>query len=231
MGNEILTKIGDKAEWCPAPKQDQVQADWNVTDSTSQAFIKNKPFGDVPGVQVFSSYSPSNIGNDDEGNQVFTFTDNKSCEIAGRLTNIMIGGKIYENIPTTTTQINSSAWTVTFDTTGLPFIVSLGSSNNEGTNVVVTSLDGSYISYITIKDMSQKEKVKLSSEYINTSELGRIFPMCSNMSYVKDKMHLVYQDSNDTFLPTFDVYLKSNSNKIFRLNVDDSGTISAIEVT
>ena len=231
MDNEILTKIGEKAEWSPAPKQDQVQADWNVTDSTSQAFIKNKPFGDVAGVQVFSSYSPSNTGNDDNGNQVFTFTDSKYCQIIGPLTNILIGGKTYENIPTNTTQDSSSTWTVTFDTTGLPFTVALSSSHNQGTNVVVTSLDGSYISYITIKDMGRTEKVKLNPEYINTKELGRIFPTCSGMSDVEDKMHLVYQYSNKTFRPTFDVYLKSSSNKIFRLNVDDSGTISAIEVT
>lgn len=231
MGNEILTKIGEKAEWSPAPKQDQVQADWNVTDSTSQAFIKNKPFGDVPGVQVFSSYSPSNTGNDDDGNQVFTFTSDNNCEIIGRLTNITIGGKTYENIPTNTTQDSSSAWTITFDTTGLPFTVALNSSYNEGTSVVVTSLDGSYIRYIIIKDMGQKEKVKLSSEYLNMEELARIFPACSSMSRVEDKTHLVYQYSNKTFIPTFDVYLKSSSNKIFRLNVDDSGAISAIEVT
>ena len=32
------------------------QADWNVTDSNDPAFIKNKPFGEVLGVEIFNQF-------------------------------------------------------------------------------------------------------------------------------------------------------------------------------
>ena len=142
------------------------QADWNVTDSNDPAFIKNKPFGDVPGVEVFRAYSPT-VGTNDDGNQVFTFTSSSMCEMdSSPLTSIRIGQKTYENIPTTTTWNGSTMWTVTFDTTGLPFTVVLNSGYSGGTTVVVTSLDGSYISQISIKNMALKETVKIDKKYL-----------------------------------------------------------------
>lgn len=142
------------------------QADWNVTDSTDPAFIKNKPFGDVPGVEVFRAYSPT-VGTNDDGNQVFTFTSSSVCEMdSSPLTSIRIGQKTYENIPTTTTWNSSTTWTVTFDTTGLPFTVVLNSGHSGGTTVVVTSLDGSYISQISIKNMKLNREVKIDKKYL-----------------------------------------------------------------
>ena len=219
-----------------APGAGGSQADWNVTDSADPAFIKNKPFGDVAGVQVFSSYSSSSPGTDEEGNQVFTFTDRDKCEITGRLASIKIGQKTYENIPATTSWDSGSTWTVTFDTTGLPFTVVLNSGNSGGTTVTVTSLDGSYISRIVIKDMGRTEKIKLKTEYIDTSitpsGLGYIFPTCGNLQTAKDKTHLNYDNYQKKFVPSFDMYLSSSSSsgKIFKINVDDSGNLTATEV-
>ena len=142
------------------------QADWNVTDSADPAFIKNKPFGVVPGVEVFSG-TPSNVGTDEDGNQVFTFVSSSICEMdSSPLTSIGIGQKTYENIPTTTTWNGSTRWTVTFDTTGLPFTMVLNSGHSGGTTVVVTSLDGSYIGYISIKNMKLNREVKIDKKYL-----------------------------------------------------------------
>lgn len=212
------------------------QADWNATDNNDPAFIKNKPFGDVPGVKVFSKFSADTTETNDDGNEVFTFTDGDKCEITGGLASIKIGQKTYENIPATTSWDSGSTWTVTFDTTGLPFTMVLNSGNSGGTTVVVTSLDGSYISSIVIKDMGRTEKIKLKTEYIDTSitpsGLGYIFPTCGSLQTVKDKTHLNYDNYQKKFVPSFDMYLSSSSSgKIFKINVDDSGTISATEIT
>lgn len=142
------------------------QADWNVTDSADPAFIKNKPFGVVPGVEVFSG-TPSDVGTDEDGNQVFTYVSSSICEMdSSPLTSIGIGQKTYENIPTTTTWNGSTRWTVTFDTTGLPFTMVLNSGYSGGTTVVVTSLDGSYIGYISIKNMKLNREVKIDKKYL-----------------------------------------------------------------
>lgn len=45
-------------QWEAAPTLTQVQADWNVTDDTSAAFIKNKPT--IPAAQVQSNWAQTN---------------------------------------------------------------------------------------------------------------------------------------------------------------------------
>lgn len=148
------------------------QADWNVTDSADPAFIKNKPFGDVAGVTVFSEYVPSSTGTDDSGNSTFTFTSDNVVEMTTPiLVDILLqiegnGAKTYSNIPGGVHWDNSEHWTATFDTTGLPFTAVLYSGYSGGTTVVVTSLDGSYINGINIKDMERSSVVKINKKYI-----------------------------------------------------------------
>ena len=148
------------------------QPDWNVTDSADPAFIKNKPFGDVPGVIVFSEYTPSSTGTDDSGNSTFTFTSDNVVEMTTPiLVDILLqiegnGAKTYSNIPGGVHWDNSEHWTATFDTTGLPFTAVLYSGYSGGTTVVVTSLDGSHINGINIKDMERSSAVKIDKKYI-----------------------------------------------------------------
>lgn len=212
------------------------QADWNVMDSADPAFIKNKPFGEVLGVEIFNQFFSSSPGTDENGNQVFTFTSGDSLTI-GLLSNIEINQKVYENIKANTEWNGSTTWIITFDTTGLPFTVVVNSGYETGTTVTVTSLDGSYISGIIIFDMTRTSQVKLKAKYIDTSTgangLGTIFPFCGEggTHRATDKMHLVYDATNAKFNITYDTYLKSSdSDKIFKITVNDAGTISATEV-
>ena len=216
------------------PTTPSAQADWNVTDSADPAFIKNKPFGDVPGVKVFDSGSLTSVETNADGNQVFTFTGTVGEINSGDRVNIQIGIKTYENITATQTYTSSSSWEYTFDTAGLPFTVKIEGGYGMSSTVKVTVLDGDYISFIVITDMSRNSQVKLSAKYINT-ELGSdglatLFPRCDISESTGDKMHLVYDDNNNVYKPTYDVYLKSSGNKIFKLVVDDSGAITATEV-
>lgn len=141
------------------------QADWNVTDSNDPAFIKNKPFGNVPGVEVFSGYSPR-IETDDDGNQVFTFTGAVGQIDSGNLVNIQFDTGTYENITADQTYTSSTSWEYTFDTAGLPFTVKIEGSYEMSSTVKVTTLDGSYISYIKIVDMSRNSEVKIDKKYL-----------------------------------------------------------------
>lgn len=52
MGNEILTKIGEKAEW--GEYQGMAQSDWNQNNESAPDYIKNRPFGTkvVPGMTI-----------------------------------------------------------------------------------------------------------------------------------------------------------------------------------
>ena len=218
-----------------APGAGGSQADWNVTDSADPAFIKNKPFGDVPGVEVFSKFSADTTETNDDGNEVFTFTSSSIIDANITLVNIKIGNKTYENIAAIMSYTSGTTWEYTFNTTGLPFTVKAESGYGTNSTVKVTSLDGSYINSITITDMKRNSQVKLSAKYINTTNqhngLGSIFPICSGAPH--DKVHLVYDSSKDVYKPTYDVYLKSSSNgssKIFKLTVDDSGSLTATEV-
>ena len=223
-----------------APGAGGSQADWNVTDSSDPAFIKNKPFGDVPGVAVFSE-GVSRTETNDDGNLVSTFTKSSTenrieeghlCDITLFSTSYGIK-RTYSNIRASNDWISSTSWKVTFDTTGLPFTVVLESGYGMNTTVTVTDFDGHDCSYIIIVDKSLIEKAKLSAEYIDTSNnptgLGYIFPTLFGLSGMQDKMHLVYREDR-TFQGTFDTYLKSSGGKIFKLVVDDSGAITATQV-
>lgn len=218
------------------PTTPSAQSDWNVTDSADPAFIKNKPFGDVPGVKVFDGGNRTSVETNADGYQVFTFTGTVDMINSGDLVNIQIDTKTYENITATQTYTSSSSWEYTFDTAGLPFTVKIEGGYGMSSTVKVTILDGSYINFVVITDMSRNSQVKLSAEYINTSHntggLGLIFPTCgvNFLSGTQDKMHLVYNDSTTQFDTTYDTYLKSSGGKIFKLVVDDSGNLSATEV-
>lgn len=218
-----------------APGAGGSQADWNVTDITDPAFIKNKPFGDVPGVNVFSSYSPSKVETNSEGHKVFTFTSSNYMTIKGPVI-FTIGSQKYENIAVTKSDLSYVVTKYMFDTTGLPVIVEATADSSANESVVTVTLlnDGDYASYIIITDMGSNNTIPLSSKYIDTSitpsGLGYIFPTCSSLQIVKDKEHLIFQASTNTYIPSFDMYLTSNTGKIFQINVDDSGNLSAIQV-
>lgn len=49
-------------------------------------------------------------------------------------------------------------------------------------------------------------------------------------SNAQNCMHLNYTRNGETYEPSFDTYLQSSSGKIFKIVVDDSGSLSATQV-
>lgn len=186
----------------------------------------------------FVEYGSTSTTQDTDGRYVFTFTRDDVCDIVGPV-NIEIDGTTYENI-TFDAFIHGHGTNYTFDTDGLPFTLYVENyyESEYPSTITVTYIDSRF-SYFRIIDMGAFKTCLLSREYLDVSTdsirgLGYIFPVCDRLSYTLDKMHLVYNSTKGMFEPTYDMYLKSStsgSSKKFKITVDDSGTISATEVT
>ena len=204
------------------------QADWNVTDSADPAFIKNKPFGMEKGKLVGNWYYTEPTQNS-QGQYVYTFTttedDWKLTSIDGTVKiDIIIDGVTYENV-LGNASIYSGGESYNFITDGLPFNLTISRLNGSDPDTLTFTYNKSDFIELTIIDKNRTWLKTLDTKYLDMGDIGKkVFPSAL------DKQHLNYDYGNGKFISSYDTYLRSSTNKIFKLIVDDSGTISATEV-
>ena len=212
-----------------APGAGGSQADWNVTDSADSAFIKNKPFGIEKGKLVGTWYYENEPTQNGQGQYVYTFTtstdDWKLTLIDSTVKiDIIIDGVTYENV-LGNASIYSGGESYNFITDGLPFNLTITRLSGNDPDTLTFTYNKSEFIELTIIDKNQTWVKTLDTEYLNMGEIGKkVFPSAL------DKQHLNYDYGSGKFISSYDTDLKSSTNKIFKLTVDDSGTITATQV-
>lgn len=239
--NGTLSGVNSNGVLKSAGGGSSVQTDWNQTDETQPDYIKNRPFGTLYGVKSVEVLPTSQTGNQDsDGNYVFTanvpndyFGSVGPCTIELYMSN---GKEVYENVRCSESE-NSSGGTTIFETDGLPFSLRIDwyhvpSITNE---LTLKHTSDNYLTSITIYDHGRAYNKLLDSKYLNIDQLSsNYFPLCPMNSHSENGMHIVYNSNTRKYEPSYNVILKSStsgSSKKFKLTVDDSGTLSATEVT
>lgn len=196
------------------------QADWNVTDSADSAFIKNKPFGREVGKLVDTWYytEPTQNG---QGQYVYTFTTTKhDWSLSSRdnmcKADITIDDVTYENVYGNVLEF-SSGTTYNFITDGLPFNLQISRLNGSDPDTLTLTYDKDYFGSLSIFDKYMVWDKKLNLKTLDNSN-------------AQNCMHLNYTQNGGTYEPSFDTYLQSSGGKIFKIVVDDSGSLSATQV-
>lgn len=217
-----------------------VQTDWNQTDETQPDYIKNRPFGTLYGVQSVDEIPSNQTGNQDsDGNYVFTVNVPKDyfgsvgpCTIELYMSN---GKEVYENVRCSESE-NSSGGTTIFETDGLPFSLKIDWYNDSfvTNKLTLTHTSDNYLSRIAIYDNGRSYNKLLDISYLDIDRLGKeYFARCYSREALNG-MSIVYNSEHERYEPSYNVILKSStsgSSKKFKLTVDDSGTLSATEVT
>lgn len=214
-----------------------VQTDWNQIDETQPDYIKNRPFGIEYGKEVVTEDNLSSTGQDSEGNYTFSrelSNPDNVRDLKGPF-NIDLGGTMYENVQFVISEGNAMR-TYTFQTDGLPFSLNIQWYESYPTELHLTYSDNNYIDMIQIYDKGSQIIKPLDSKYLDIDYLSKnYFPLCATQSYpMEGGESIVYNSERKRFEPSHNVILKSStsgSNKKFKLNVDDAGTLSATEVT
>ena len=196
------------------------QADWNVTDSADSAFIKNKPFGREVGKLVDTWYYTEPTQND-QGQYVYTFTTTKhDWSLVSRdnmcKADITIDDVTYENVYGNVLEF-SSGTTYNFITDGLPFNLQISRLNGSDPDTLTLTYDKDYFGSLSIFDKYMVWDKKLNLKNLDNSN-------------AQNCMHLNYTLNGGTYEPSFDMYLQSSGGKIFKIVVDDSGSLSATQV-
>ena len=214
-----------------------VQTDWNQNDETQPDFIKNRPFGTLYGKEVVNEYTLTSTGQDSEGNYIFhkEISDTRVLENLVGPVDIDVDCGLYENIQLDISE-GSAMKTYTFQTDGLPFSLDITWYADHQSELNIKYSDNDYIGQIRIYDKGQPFDKLLDSKYLDIKYLSEYcFPLCITKSYpMEGGESIVYNSERKRFEPSHNVILKSStsgSNKKFKLNVDDAGTLSATEVT
>ena len=203
-----------------APGAGGSQADWNVTDSNDPAFIKNKPFGEEVGKSVDTWYYTEPTQNS-QGQYVYTFTTTKydwSLYTRDNMckADITIDDVTYENVYGNVSEFSGGA-NYNFITDGLPFNLKITCLNGSDPDTLTLTYDKDYFGSLNIFD-----KYRIWDRRLNLKNLDN--------SNAQNRMHLNYTRNNETYEPSFDIYLQSSGGKIFKIVVDDNGSLSATQV-
>ena len=129
---------------------------------------------------------------------------------------ITIDGVKYESIHVNVTEY-SGGQIYNFITDGLPFDLTISSLNGSNPDTLTFVYDKNYFSSLSIFDKKALWLKQLSLDNLDTSK-------------AQHRMHLNYTRNGETYEPSFDMYLQSIGGKIFKIVVDDSGSLSATEV-
>ena len=207
------------------------QADWNVMDSNDPAFIKNKPFGMEKGKEIGSWYYDGTYTQDDQGRYVYTFTTDTgdwSFELAASdetvEADIIIDDVTYESVRAHISSY-SGGTDYNFITDGLPFSLRISVRNGSDPDTLTFTYDKNQFTTLTIIDKNRQWTKTLDIKYLDTAKLrAEVLPSAN------DKQHLIYDYGSGKFISSFDIYLRSSTNRIFKLNVDDEGNLSATQV-
>lgn len=214
-----------------------VQTDWNQTDETQPDYIKNKPFGTLYGKEIINVIIPElSTSQDSDGNYLFPDKElpiHGDPSIVGPV-DITLDGKSYENIQVHSSS-SSSVTDYIFETDGLPFSLTIAFYTGDLRSYLDIKYSNAYVGDVIIYDKGQPYDKPLPTRYLDIDVLSRdYFPRCTDLDYCLKGQTLVYNATYKKFEPSYDVYLKSStsgSTKKFKLTVDDSGTLSATEVT
>ena len=204
------------------------QADWNVTDSTDPAFIKNKPFGMEKGKLVDTWYYTEPTQNS-QGQYVYTFTTSANDWSLTSIDNalevdIIIDGVTYESVLGHAISY-SGGENYSFITDGLPFSLTISCLSGSDQDTLTFTYNKSEFTKLTIIDKNRQWTKTLDVKYLDMAKLSaEVLPSAN------DKQHLIYDYGSSKFISSFDIYLRSSTNRIFKLNVDDEGNLSATQV-
>ena len=214
-----------------------VQTDWNQNDETQPDFIKNRPFGTLYGKEVVNEYTLTSTGQDSEGNYIFhkEISDTRVLENLVGPVDIDVDWGLYENIQLDISE-GSAMKKYIFQTDGLPFSLDITWYADHPSELNIKYSGNDYIGLIQIYDKGSQIIKPLDSKYLDIDYLSKnYFPLCPTKSYpMEGGESIVYNSERKRFEPSYNVILKSStsgSNKKFKLNVDDAGTLSATEVT
>lgn len=174
--NDYTTAEKNKLAGIASGAEVNVQSDWDVTDSTSDAFIKNKPT--IPTVNNATLTIQKN------GTSVGTFTANASSNVTANITvptnnNELTNGAGYQ----TSSDVQSAINDALEDITGIDFqvVASLPATGEKGVIYLVSHPHGTgdvYDEYIWLSSSSSYEKIGTTdidlSGYVLSSDLVAI---------------------------------------------------------
>lgn len=174
--NNFTTTLKNKLTNIAAGAEVNVQSDWSVTDTASDAFIKNKPT--IPTVNNATLTIQKN------GTTVKTFSANASSNVTANITvptnnNELTNGAGYQTATEVQTAINDALE----DITGIDFqvVASLPATGEKGVIYLVSHSHGTgdvYDEYIWLSSSSSYEKIGTTdidlSGYVLSSDLVAI---------------------------------------------------------
>ena len=234
--NGTLPNISSDGVFKSAGGGSSVQTDWNQTDETQPDYIKNKPFGTLYGKEIVNVIALTSTSQDSDGNHIFSYDElpmGNKFRCVGPV-DINIDGTLYENIQVSYTDA-SSYGTYNFETVGLPFSLNIIAYYDYSSILNLTYSGNDYIGQIKIFDRGAQVDKLLDTRYLDMDDLSaNYFPRCIGLESASSGHTLVYDAAGKVFRPSYEVYLKSSTSgsmKKFKLTVDDSGTLSATEVT
>ena len=235
--NGTLPNISSDGVFKSAGGGSSVQTDWNQTDETQPDYIKNKPFGTLYGKEIVNVIIPlPSTSQDSDGNYLFPDNElpiHEDPSFVGPV-DITLNGKSYENIQVHSSS-SSNVTDYIFETDGLPFSLTIAFYEGDRRSYMDIKYSNSYVGDVIIYDKGKPYDKPLPTRYLDIDYLSEnYFPVCNNLSDILKGQTLVYDANYKKFTPSYDVYLRSSTSgsmKTFKLTVDDSGTLSATEVT
>lgn len=181
------------------------QADWNVTDSADPAFIKNKPFGKEKGAVIRSVSGLSWSENTGYKKDEYQYKSNVDTNVFKTLDEIpnIDGSSIIQVVVDGVTYSNM---TIDYTDGGGAYSID---AHSEECPVFISSVNAYMADTVTVTFLSNRTDINS----VQVIDLG------------KDSIKVMSSDFIEFASTT------SGSSKKFKITVDDSGTISATEIT
>lgn len=181
------------------------QADWNVTDSADPAFIKNKPFGKEKGAVIRSVSGLSWSENTGYKKDEYQYKSNVDTNVFKTLDEIpnIDGSSIIQVVVDGVTYSNM---TIDYTDGGGAYSIDV---HSEECPVFISSVNAYMADTVTVTFLSNRTDINS----VQVIDLG------------KDSIKVMSSDFIEFASTT------SGSSKKFKITVDDSGTISATEIT
>ena len=188
-----------------APGAGGSQADWNVTDSADPAFIKNKPFGKEKGAVIRSVSGLSWSENTGYKKDEYQYKSNVDTNVFKTLDEIpdIDGSSIIQVVVDGVTYSNM---TIDYTDGGGAYSIDV---HSEECPVFISSVNAYMADTVTVTFLSNRTDIN-SVQVIDLD---------------KDSIKAMSSDYIEFASTT------SGSSKKFKITVDDTGTISATEIT
>lgn len=187
------------------------QADWNVTDSTSKAFIKNKPDvllksgGTVTGTITATKFSgplTGNVTGDLNGNVTGDVTGNLTGNVTGTADRAVADGN-GNNIVNTYVTKSALASSVT---TGTGKVTTLTATNNTLTNVTITGTTS-----VPTANAGNSSKAIANTEFVAKSISALVNGAPDQLNTLNELAKALGNDSNFASTVTAELAKKLNS--------------------